>query len=515
MTDRSRPDSALNGPNRQFTSRSLAKFLALCPFFSPLAVALSEKTLGDTLWRSTQQSTQAPRDAGSKADDEKDARLLEPGKPIKRELAGDHSHIYQIRLSAGQFLNVIIREKALGPEHPDVVVSLNNLANLYHHEKGDHANAERFHERALNIREKALGPEHPDVAQSLNNLAIVHHDRGGYVKAESLIQRALAIWEKALGPEHPDVAGCIGSLAVLYRDKGEYAKAESLFQRALAIWEKTLGPEHPDVVRFLDNLAILYAAKGAIAQAVTVQSRANSVSERNLALNLATGSERQKLAYLAVFSEQTDFTLSLHSQTAPHDPQALNLAFTTLLRRKGRGLDVMANTIGALRRHAAPEDQTLFDQLAEARSQLAALTLKESGTDKPETYRARLKSLEDKVEELESALSARRPEFRAQMQPVTLAAVQAALPAGGALVEFAVYTPRDPRNNKNKAPRNGAQPTAETRPTNLRASQREEVWRVGAAGCPAGRDYSDRPPRLCATRGWQIRDGARGCAYSE
>src|SRR5262249_7252387 len=155
---------------------------------------------------------------------------------------------------------------------------------------------------------------------------------------------------------------------------------------------------------------------------VTIQSRANSVGERNLARYLTIGSERRKLAYLALFSEQTDFTLWLHSQALPHDPQALDLAFTTLLRRKGRGLDVMANTIGALRRHAAPEDQALFDQLAEARSQLAALTFKDLGTDKPETYRARLISLEDKVEVLESALSARNPDFRAQAQPVTLAA---------------------------------------------------------------------------------------------
>src|SRR5262245_14981231 len=194
-------------------------------------------------------------------------------------------------------------------------------------------------------------------------------------------------------------------------------------------------------------MAALYAAKGDFAQAVTAQARANSVGERNLASNLDAGSERRKLVYLALFSKQTDFTLSLHGRALPHDPQALDLAFTTLLRRKGRGLDVMANAIGALRRRAAPEDQALFDQLTGARSQLAALTLKDLGTDKPETYMGRLKSLEDKVDELESALSARSPDFRAQAQPVTLAAVQSALPAGGALVEFAVYTPQDPRDD--------------------------------------------------------------------
>ena len=342
-----------------------------------------------------------------------------------------------------------IREKALRPEHPGVATSLNNLAILYE-ARGDYANAETLYQRALSIREKALGQEHALVGYSLYNLAFLYHEKGDYAKAEQFYERALNILEKALGPFHPNVANSINRLAVLYRDKGEYAKAEPLLQRALAIKENALGPEHPSIAVFLYDLAVFYAAKGDFAQAVAVQAQANSVGERNLALNLATGSERQKLAYLALFTEHTHFTLSLHSQALPQDPQALDLAFTTLLRRKGRGLDVMADTIGALRHRAAPEDQALFDQLAEARSRLALFMLKESGADKPETYRARLKSLEDKVEELESALSARRPDFRAQ--PVKLNAVQSALPAGSALIEFAVYKPQDPRNNKNKLP---------------------------------------------------------------
>jgi CHAT domain-containing protein/Tfp pilus assembly protein PilF len=346
---------------------------------------------------------------------------------------------------------IVILEKALGPGHIDVADSLNNLAVLYH-ERGDYAEAERLHERALKIKEKTLGPEHPNVTDTLSNLAVLYRERGDYAEAERLHERALNIREKALGPDHPEVAYALKSLAILYRDQGDYVKAESLIQRALAILERTLGPEHRYLAKSLDELAVLYAAKSDFAQAIKIQARANLVSEGNLAFNLSFGSERQKLAYLALFSEQTDFTLSLHSRALPHDPQALDLAFTTLLRRKGRGLDVMANTIAALRRLATPEDQALFDRLAEARSQLAALTLKESETDKPEAYRARLKPLVNKVEELESALSARRPEFRAQAQPITLAAVQAALPVDSALIEFAVYTPRDMQSNKNKMP---------------------------------------------------------------
>ena len=46
----------------------------------------------------------------------------------------------------------------------------------------------------------ALGPEHPDVARSLNNLAGLYRAQGQYAKAEPLYQRALGIREKALVP---------------------------------------------------------------------------------------------------------------------------------------------------------------------------------------------------------------------------------------------------------------------------------------------------------------------------
>jgi CHAT domain-containing protein/Tfp pilus assembly protein PilF len=348
--------------------------------------------------------------------------------------------------------SLAIKEKTLGPEQLDIATSLNGLAIFYCH-KGNYAKAEMLHRRALAVRKKALGPEHSEVAISYDNLALVYTKRGEYAKAEPIFLRALTIREKVLGSEHPYVADSLNNLAILYQDRTEYAKAELMLQRTLTIREKVLGPEHPAVAATLNDLAELSAAKGEVARAIELQSRANAVSERNLAINLSTGSERQKLAYLALFSRQTDFTLSLHNQVAPDDPLALELAFTTLLRRKGRGLDAMTDAIAALRRHARPENQALLDQLAETRSHLAALTLRESALARPDAYRAQLQSLQEKVENLEAMLSAHSAAFRAQAQPVMLAAVRSALPANSALVEFVVFTPRGLQSGKSRPPR--------------------------------------------------------------
>jgi len=345
-----------------------------------------------------------------------------------------------------------IKEKALGPEHSTLAYYFRNLARIYDG-KGDYDKAKPLYMRALAIREKTLGREHQLVAQALNDLANLYYNKGDYTNAESLHRRALTIREKWLGPKHRYVAESLGNLANIYRDRKDYARAEPLYLRALAIQEKELGPPSPRIARALTNLAMFYAAKGDTREAIAAQSRANAVTEYNLSLNLDTGSERQKLALLSLLTRQTDFTLSLHSQAAPDDPKALDLAFTTLLRRKSRGLDAMIDTIATLRRHATPEDQALLDQLTDARSQLAEFALKGLLPTIPETSSARLKQFEEKVEKLEAELSRRSAEFRAQAQPVTLAAVQAALPADTTLVEFAVYTPWGPRTEKSGAPR--------------------------------------------------------------
>ena len=363
------------------------------------------------------------------------------------QLRGDYEKaepIYQRALT--------IWEKTAGPESPQVAATINNLAEVYYH-RGEYAKAEPAYLRALAIKEKTLPPEHPSLAFSLNDLSLLYTQQGEYEKGESFGRRALVILEKTLGPEHQAVATTLNNLGLLYRRKGEYARAEEPYRRSLAIKEKALGPDNFLVAISLNELALLYAAKGELAQAVATLARANAVIERNLTLNLAAGSERQKLAYLATYSRATNLTLSLHSLLAPNDPRALDLAFTTLLRRKGRGLDAMTDTIATLRLHSTPEDRALLDQLAEARSQLAALVLKDPNTANLATYRTRSKPFEEEIERLESDLSLRSAEFRAEVQPVTFSTIQSLLPVGSALVEFAVYTPLDLRTEKSGAPR--------------------------------------------------------------
>ena len=90
------------------------------------------------------------------------------------------------------------------------------------------------------VREKALGPDHPDVAASLNNLAALYRSLDDYAKAEPLYKRSLAIYEKALGPDHPDVATSLNNLAALYAALNNFQKAHDLHKKAQQIDSKLI-----------------------------------------------------------------------------------------------------------------------------------------------------------------------------------------------------------------------------------------------------------------------------------
>ncbi|HMX29814.1 MAG TPA: CHAT domain-containing protein, partial [Blastocatellia bacterium] len=339
-----------------------------------------------------------------------------------------------------------ITEKTLGTENPALVTPLLSLGSLYG-DAGSYDQAETTYQRALKIADKGPGQETPVVLQLLNSLAGNYVYKKDFARAEPLHRRVLAARERLQGAEHPDVAESLTNLASLYSVQGDYAKAEPLHLRAQAIREKALGAEHPKVPLILEELVRDYVAQNKLPQAIASETQATAITERNIALNLAAGSESTKLAYLSTANKQTNQTVSLHVKYAPANAAARRLSLTTILQRKGRALDAMTDSIAGLRRRATPEDQKLLDQLKATRAQLARLVLTgPQGSTKPAEHQSQIKTLEEQRDKLEDQISRRSAEFRAQSQPVTLSSVQAAIPARSALIEFAAYRPYNARN---------------------------------------------------------------------
>ena len=71
---------------------------------------------------------------------------------------------------------------------------------------GDYASAEQHLREAAALQEASLGPLHPDLANTLNNLAVVCEITKKPADAERFFRRAWEIAKAALEPDHPFVA---------------------------------------------------------------------------------------------------------------------------------------------------------------------------------------------------------------------------------------------------------------------------------------------------------------------
>jgi Protein of unknown function (DUF2914)/Tetratricopeptide repeat len=85
---------------------------------------------------------------------------------------------------------------------------------------GDLAAADDLLRSAARLQEAELGPVHPDLTSTLNNLAIVAEKTGRLGDAETFYRRAAAIASASLPADHPTVADSRKNLEDFCRERG-------------------------------------------------------------------------------------------------------------------------------------------------------------------------------------------------------------------------------------------------------------------------------------------------------
>lgn len=330
-------------------------------------------------------------------------------------------------------------------DHEDIVplTILQDLGNLYL-EQNNLEQAESLTEKALEGFEKEYGPESFLLKSPLQNLGTIARQKKQYARALELLGRAEAIGKKQLGATNPDTAALLINIGNVYWDENDLAKAADYFQRALGILETSAGPYHALTRAAITNLAELYTEMGDKPHALEYQQRTAEVVDKEIEFNLATGSERQRLAYSKWMSVRTDLIISFHIQTNPQDTAAAELAALTILRRKALVLDSMSGNLAAIRAHMNPDDQKLIDELSSTDTELAKTALSGPGNTPPAEYLQQLHRLEAKKETLETDISRRGAGYFEKTDNITLEAIRAAIPRDAALIEFAIYRPNDP-----------------------------------------------------------------------
>ena len=103
---------------------------------------------------------------------------------------------------------------------------------------GDYTQGVEVAERALQVAQNNDGPDHPNVALSLSNLAELYEAQMEYAKAEQLYKRSLKILEKAYGQDSPFLVPTLLNMASLYNNIGRENEAHRMMERANNIQAK-------------------------------------------------------------------------------------------------------------------------------------------------------------------------------------------------------------------------------------------------------------------------------------
>ncbi|KAI0968709.1 P-loop containing nucleoside triphosphate hydrolase protein [Xylaria arbuscula] len=174
-----------------------------------------------------------------------------------------------------------MRRMVLGPEHPDTLISMNNLASAYWNQ-GRWKEAELLNVQVLETQKTVLGPKHPNTLINMNNLASTYWNQGRWKEAELLEVQVLETQKIVLGPEHPDTLNSMSNLASTYWNQGRWKEAELLNAQVLETRKMVLGLEHPNTLVSMNNLAHTWKSQGRNTDAIQLMEDCIQISRRIL-----------------------------------------------------------------------------------------------------------------------------------------------------------------------------------------------------------------------------------------
>ena len=171
-----------------------------------------------------------------------------------------------------------------GPEHPDTLQAMSDLANSYftYYQAGHRDEALKLREQVLTVRRKVLGTEHPATIQAMASLAYSYEYLGHLAEAYTLREQVLTLRRKVLGPEHPDTLSAMANLADSCFETDRSDEALKLREQVLSLSRKVNGPEHPFTLSAMANLAYSCEWNGRPDEALRLQEEVVALSRKRL-----------------------------------------------------------------------------------------------------------------------------------------------------------------------------------------------------------------------------------------
>ena len=165
-----------------------------------------------------------------------------------------------------------LEKKNLGPEHPNTLRAMTNLAVSYE-EAGRFKESLELLEKSLSLYNKIFGPDHVDTLRAMTSLAHGYGTAGRQEEALELREKTLSLATQSLGPEHSVTLAARNNLAKSYAATGRQKEALELQEKTLLLQKRIFGLEHPNTLRSMTNLAAGYSSVGRQKEALELQEK--------------------------------------------------------------------------------------------------------------------------------------------------------------------------------------------------------------------------------------------------
>jgi non-specific serine/threonine protein kinase/serine/threonine-protein kinase len=173
------------------------------------------------------------------------------------------------------------RKRVLGPDHPDTLASMMQLAD-FSNTVGRYGESERRASEALEASRRVLGPEHATTLSCMTVLALSYWRQRRFDEAEKLFLAQLEVYRRTHGPDHLVTLGTEANLASIYNSQRRFDEAEKLWLPTIERLRRLLGEDNPTTLSAMGNLAIVYEGTGRLREAEEIERKVVAAETRVL-----------------------------------------------------------------------------------------------------------------------------------------------------------------------------------------------------------------------------------------
>ncbi|WP_169979111.1 protein kinase domain-containing protein [Tautonia rosea] len=164
-----------------------------------------------------------------------------------------------------------IRERLLGPEHPETLETLSALVPVVNpsgfHNMARKQEAIRLARRSAESHRRVFGAAHPATLAAHADLGDALIRAGNLQEASDLLQHNLGIQQKVQGAGHPETLWTMTLLGQARCRLGAFGEAANLLGAVVRSNRLQLGPGHPATLKGIHELAHVYRGDGQLQKA--------------------------------------------------------------------------------------------------------------------------------------------------------------------------------------------------------------------------------------------------------